>query len=103
MVKKNYPKGSKHQCRILTYDYLDRVYICTLEQALLKEKVFTLRDLKVGQEVTAIIKEIQNNGLLVEIGKVTGFIQNEHLSEIIMSSINALKGKFHVGQKIKAR
>lgn len=103
VVMKDYPIGSQHQCRILNYDRLEDLYICTMEKTLLKEKIFTYYDTKIGDDITVQIKDIEKNGLLIQAGRLEGYILNEHLSDAVLPNYNIIKSKFHIGQKLKAK
>ncbi|XP_044752807.1 protein RRP5 homolog [Coccinella septempunctata] len=100
-IKDKFPKGSKHQCVVLGYNHMDRVYICGIEKDLLKEKYFSSKDLKVGDLVEGTIQEIKKNGIILSVGRVKGFIPNIHLTDVLYSEY--LKKKFVVGKKMQAR
>ncbi|XP_044761158.1 protein RRP5 homolog isoform X2 [Coccinella septempunctata] len=100
-IKEKFPKGSKHQCVVLCYNHMDRVYICGVEKELLKEIYFSSKDLKVGDLVEGSIQEIKKNGVILSVGRVKGFIPNIHLTDVLYSEY--LKKKFVVGKKIQAR
>jgi hypothetical protein len=34
------PVGSHHKCRILDYNHMQQMYICTFEKNVIKEKIF---------------------------------------------------------------
>nr|CAH7737777.1 unnamed protein product [Callosobruchus chinensis] len=100
-IKAKYYPGSKHKCRILDFSRISRMYICTLEQALIKEKTFTVQDVKVGQLLNVKIITIKPEGLVVSAGHVTGFVPNVYLSNSEYS--DNLKKKYKEGQKVDAR
>lgn len=101
LVNKKYPKGKEVKCRILDYNRLDAVYVCTVETSVLNEKFFTIDDLTLGQLVTGNILEINNAGVVVKFGNLQGFIDNFHLSNTQYSE--KIKSKFRIQQKIKVR
>lgn len=101
LVNEKYPKGKSVQCRILDYNRLDSVYICSVEAAVLNEKYFTKEDLVLGQLVTAEVTEVKDAGLVVKFGHLQGFIDNLHLSNAQYTG--NIKNRFRVGQKVKAR
>lgn len=101
LVKEKYPKGKSVKCRILDYNRLDSVYICTVEASVLKETLFTKDDLICGLMVMAQITEITSAGLVVKFGRLQGFIENLHLSNSQYSE--TIKRKFRVGQKLRAK
>lgn len=101
IVKEKYPKGKMVKCRILDYNRLDAVYICTVETSVINEKFFTKDDLVSGQLVIVHVAEIKDDGLVVKFGHLQGFIDNLHLSNAQYSE--NIKSKFRVNQKLKAR
>lgn len=103
LVKKTYPTGSQHLCRILSYDCLEKIYICTMEKDMINEKIFSYKDLNLGDELIVEIREIQPKGLLIQAGRIEGYILNEHLTDTVLPNYSSVKTKFHQGQKIKAR
>ncbi|XP_074031130.1 ribosomal RNA Processing 5 isoform X2 [Leptinotarsa decemlineata] len=93
--------GSKHTCRILDYNRLSRLYICTVEQALIKEQIFMSSDVKIGQVVNVTVTSVKNEGLEVSLGHTKGFVPNLFLSNVEYSE--AIKKKYQEGFKSKAR
>nr|CAI5822540.1 unnamed protein product [Callosobruchus analis] len=100
-IKAKYYPGSKHKCRILDYNHIARMYICTLEQALIKEKTFTVQDVKIGELLNVKVATVKPDGLVLSAGHVSGFVPNTYLSNAEYS--DNLKKKFKEGQKINAR
>ncbi|RZC40160.1 RRP5 -like protein, partial [Asbolus verrucosus] len=100
-VRKKYPIGSRHSCRILDYNYMQQLYICTFERKLIKETIFSVKDLKLGQNVAVRVEEVVPNGLIVKAGHVQGFVPNLHLSDVKYN--NSIKGKYSVGMTVNAR
>ncbi|KAL3282705.1 hypothetical protein HHI36_005878 [Cryptolaemus montrouzieri] len=100
-TKDKYINGSKHQCVILNYNHMDRVYICGIEKDLIKEKYFNFNDFSVGELVEGTIYSIIPKGVILAVGQVKGFIPNIHLTDSPYS--DKLKTKFTVGKKVKAK
>ncbi|XP_044266223.1 protein RRP5 homolog [Tribolium madens] len=100
-VRKKYPNGSRHNCRILDYNSMQQLYICTFEKQVIKEKIFTINDIKIGQVVTALVTKIIGNGLIVKVGHVQGFVPNLQLSNVKYT--DNIKAKFSVGMTVNAR
>ncbi|KAK9872990.1 hypothetical protein WA026_020337 [Henosepilachna vigintioctopunctata] len=101
LIKEKYPNGSKHKCIILSYNHMDRVYICGVEKELLQEKYFNFKDFSIGELLVGIVHSIKPNGIILSVGQIKGFIPNIHLTDSPYS--DNLKKKFSVGQKVKAR
>lgn len=100
-VRKKYPISSIQNCRILDYNYMQQLYICTLEKHLIKEKIFKVSDLTVGQNCIVKVEKIVNNGLIVKCGLVQGFVPNLHISSVKFSE--NIKTKFEEGMNISAK
>lgn len=94
-LQRKYENAVK-QVRIINYDPMDGVYLCTDDAKLLTEKYFRLADLSVGQLVKCRVKEpLKTHGVLVKIGQLNGFIYKSHLCKTLAKS--------RVGATIKAR
>lgn len=100
-IKAKFAIGSKHSTRILDYNHISRLYICTVEPVLLKEKNFNVNDLKVGQLLTVQVDNVKAEGIVVSAGRIKGFVPNLYISNVEYSE--TLKKKFKVGVKINAR
>lgn len=101
LVKRKFPIDSTHQCRILDYITMDKMYICSFEQSVLKETVFSKNDLKLGQLVNGVVEGINTSGITIKIGKLLGFVTNEHISNVQYS--DNMKRNYHVGDSVVAR
>ena len=91
---------SEHKCRILAYDYLDRVYTCSTEKAVLSQKHLSKFSLIPGEIIDVTIAQIiEDTGfILVSIGNIIGSVPPEHVSDI-----GGLVTDIKVGQVVKAR
>ncbi|XP_035743822.1 protein RRP5 homolog isoform X2 [Vespa mandarinia] len=92
---------SVHKCRILFYNWMEKMYICTMQQDELQEKYFTESDLSIGDILRVQIKTIntENNYMTVSIGRITGTVASDHISDFGSNVMGTLK----VGQSIEAR
>lgn len=71
MVK--YHPDSQHKVRIIHYDPIDLLHICSVDPKVLKEKYFSLADVKPGDLVTAEIGRKVNDGRYeVRVGNLKG-------------------------------
>ncbi|XP_036342806.1 protein RRP5 homolog [Rhagoletis pomonella] len=79
-----YAKKTKHKVRVLDYDPMDSLYICTDDAKTVNEKVFTLDDIKPGEFVTAIVKEREAKvgGYAMQVGRVKGIIEKLYLAPV---------------------
>ncbi|CAG9771962.1 unnamed protein product [Ceutorhynchus assimilis] len=101
VLGQKYPITSKHQVRIIDYNHLSQLFICTPEQNVIKETVFAAQDLTPGQLCDVIVEDIKEEGIVVATGHIKGFVTNLHLSNNRYTA--NVKKKFKEGQKIKAR
>lgn len=93
---------SVHKCRVLFYNWMEKMYTCTMQHDELQEKHFTESDLSIGDILRVQIKNIntENNYVTVSIGKITGTVASDHISDF---GPNAMGGTLKVGQWIEAR
>lgn len=90
-----YQKGTKHKVRIINYDPIDFLYICSDDNKIINEKYYTMDDIEIGAKCQAKVERKHKNGYEVSVGKLKGHIENLHLS----SSKRILKE----GEVIEAR
>lgn len=100
-VKTKFTIGSKHSARILDYNHISRLYVCTVEQGLLKEKNFNVNDLKIGHLLTVKVDSIKTEGIVVSAGRIKGFVPNLYISNVEYSE--NIKKKFKEGVTLNAR
>lgn len=100
-ISNKFSVGSNHTCRILDYSHMSKMYICALDQALVKEKLFCNKDISVGQLLNVTIDSVKPEGLVVVSGHIRGFVPNLHISNVKYSE--SIKKKFKPGDKVKAR
>lgn len=89
--------GSKvKMVRIVSYEPMDGIYVCTDDPGLVAEKFLKIGDLSVGQLVSCKVREPLNaQGILVKIGQLSGFIYKQQLDKTL--------AKCKPGATIKAR
>lgn len=100
-IIEKFSSGTTHRCRILSYSWMDGIYICTMQHSLLKQKYFSLSDFKLGDVVNVKITDINNEtGIInVQVGKFNGQIAPDHVSD---TGLNAL-AKLKVDKEVEAR
>ncbi|XP_053613446.1 protein RRP5 homolog [Plodia interpunctella] len=110
VLAKSYPVGSTHKVRVVSYNLCDYTYTVSDNPAILKEKYFSMDQLSVGQLVDGSVTHVADDHVLLQVGRVTGFVPQSHLSDSGVfvdpkkSSISKLsKKKFKVGQSVRAR
>lgn len=87
VIMNKYTKNSKHKIRVLEYDPIDALYICTDDEIAVAEKYFALSDLKVNDIVNAKVVERDQKapGYIVSVGKIRGkfFFRNNRTIKLI--------------------
>ncbi|XP_070516056.1 rRNA biogenesis protein RRP5-like [Cardiocondyla obscurior] len=97
-----FKEGTTHRCRILAYDWMEHVYICSVEEEILKEKYFSVRDINIGDILTVTVYQLTDEfrGYInVQVGKIKGIVPQEHISDAGLSGLRKLKD----GDNITAR
>ncbi|RVE44119.1 hypothetical protein evm_011230, partial [Chilo suppressalis] len=109
VVANSYPIGSTHRVRVVAYNPCDFLYLVSDRTEVINEKYFSLSEMQVGQLVDATVKAVTDNHLLVDVGRVTGYIPRNQFSDAGIfvdpkkASTSKLTKKFKVGQSLKAR
>lgn len=71
-----YAPLSKHVVRIVSYDPIDLLYICTDDEKAIDEKYFTPTDVKIGELIKAkFVREISDGRIEFSIGTIKAFIE----------------------------
>lgn len=101
-IIEKFTPGTKHKCRVITYSWMDAVYICTMQHSLLEQKYFSLLDLKPGDVVNVRIISInaETGFVNVQLGKINGQIAPEHVSDTGLSALRKLKVDTEVEAKV---
>ncbi|XP_069678974.1 rRNA biogenesis protein RRP5 isoform X2 [Periplaneta americana] len=89
LLLKKYEIGTKHKCKVLSYDYMTQQFVCTLDKVMIKSKVCKIGDLQPGMKIKCQIMEHTRNGALVTIlgcGKLfTAFVQSLNMGNVSLS------------------
>lgn len=76
-----YSKNSVHKVRVMHYDPIDLLHVCSIDPAVLNEKHYTSGDVDVGEFVDAKIKRQTKDGRYeVRVGAVRGYIDKVYLA-----------------------
>lgn len=76
-----YAKNSTHKVRVLHYDPIDLLHVCSVDPKVLKEKFYTVDDVSVGDFVDAIVKRKTDDGRHeVTVGAIRGYIDAARLA-----------------------
>lgn len=86
--------NSVHQVRVMDYNILEDLYLCTNDSKLLKEKYFSTYDLTLGQFAQAKVEEKINDGYRLSIGNVRAYLKGVFLNKT---------SKIKVGDDLKVR
>ncbi|RLU17008.1 hypothetical protein DMN91_011077 [Ooceraea biroi] len=100
-IPAEFKEGSAHRCRVLSYNWTEHLYVCTMEHDLLKRKYFSASDLKLGDtlNVTVVNVDTKSGFVQVQVGKIWGAVPPEHVSDVGSSASSKLK----VGDGVEAR
>lgn len=100
-VKTTFLPNTKHKCRVLNYDWFDRVYICSMEKDILNQKHFTATNFVPGELCTAEITRIdlQYKSVNLKVDRAQGYVPPEHVSDFGKNIIDKLK----VGKNVNVR
>ncbi|KAL6430719.1 hypothetical protein ACFW04_006937 [Cataglyphis niger] len=92
-IPTEFKQGSTHKCRILAYNWMEHLYVCTMKDEILKQKYFSASDFNYGDIITVTITDIDtSNGYIhVQAGNVSGFVPPIHVSDSGLSALNKLK------------
>ncbi|KAL8758381.1 MAG: hypothetical protein Q9184_003949, partial [Pyrenodesmia sp. 2 TL-2023] len=101
-----YKVGSVHRARVIGYNYMDGLYIVSMEPKILAQPFLSIDDVQVGQIVKGTIQKIlinENgiNGIIVSIAEgITGLVPEIHFSDI---HLQHPERKFKEGASVTAR
>lgn len=100
-IATEFKQGSTHKCRILAYNWMEHLYVCTMEDEILKQKYFSVSDLNYGDIITVTITQIDKDAgyMHVQAGNILGFVPPMHISDNGLSALNKMK----IGNSIEAR
>ncbi|KAL8735911.1 MAG: hypothetical protein Q9166_000473 [cf. Caloplaca sp. 2 TL-2023] len=101
-----YRTGSVHQGRVIGYNYMDGLFIVSLEPKVIAQPFLSVDDVQVGQIVRGtierlLIKESGVTGIIVNLSEsVTGLVPEVHFSDI---HLQHPEKKFKEGASVTAR
>ncbi|KAL8818690.1 MAG: hypothetical protein Q9223_002727 [Gallowayella weberi] len=101
-----YKAGSVHKARIIGYNYIDGLFIVSLEPKVIAQPFLSIDDVQVGQIVRGtieklLIKESGVSGLIINLADgITGLVPEVHFSDI---HLHHPEKKFKEGAPITAR
>lgn len=101
-----YKVGSVHKARVTGYNYMDGLYIVSMEPKVIAQTFLSIDDVRVGQVVKGtieklLINETGVNGLIVAIAEgITGLVPEIHFSDI---HLQHPEKKFKLGASVTTR
>ncbi|KAI4120878.1 MAG: hypothetical protein LQ338_006703 [Usnochroma carphineum] len=101
-----YQVGSIHQARVVGYNYMDGLYIVSMEPKILAQPFLSMEDVQVGQTVNGTIQKVLVNesgiyGIIIAIAEgVTGLVPEIHFSDV---HLQHPERKFKEGAPVTAR
>ncbi|XP_076065357.1 ribosomal RNA Processing 5 [Oratosquilla oratoria] len=82
-VKEVFPIGRKVCCRVLHYNFFDKFFIISLQSSVIRQQLVKYSEAKLGDLLTARIKELNANGAVVALGqRVDGIVPTLHLMDV---------------------
>ncbi|XP_039276445.1 protein RRP5 homolog isoform X2 [Nilaparvata lugens] len=80
--KHDFKVGEMHTVRVIHYDLMENVYICSMKPELLSIGVYSANDLQVGQIVEGkVTRKLAGKGVNLQVGNVTVFAPHFHLTD----------------------
>ncbi|KAL8716068.1 MAG: hypothetical protein Q9225_006249 [Loekoesia sp. 1 TL-2023] len=101
-----YKTGSVHKARVIGYNYMDGLYIVSLEPKVIAQPFLSIDDVEVGQTVKGtiqklLVNESGINGIIVSLAEgITGLVPEIHFSDI---HLQHPERKFKEGASVTAR
>ena len=101
-----YKVGSVHKARIIGYNYIDGLFIVSMEPKVIDQAFLRMEDVKVGQVVKGSVEKIMVggngvSGVIVNIAEgITGLVPETHLADI---HLQHPEKKFREGNLVTAR
>lgn len=101
-----YKLGSTHKARVIGYNYMDGLFIVSMEPKVINQPFFRLEDVKAGQVVKGTIEKLMVNetgvsGLLLNIAEgITGLVPEIHFADV---HLQHPEKKFKEGSSVTAR
>lgn len=93
-----YEAGSVHKIRVLHYDPIDLLHVCSVDAKIINEKYFSCNDVQTGDFVTVTIARKINDGRhAITLGRIKGFIHPIYLSKATSAD------RLQPGRKFKCR
>lgn len=82
-IPSSFVKDSIHKCRILSYDLMDQVHVCTMQKQMLKSTYKTAEILKIGEVIDVQIMNYKPDGFIfVRAGNIMGDVPTEDIMDI---------------------
>ena len=101
-----YKVGSVHKARILGYNFIDGLFIVSMEPKVIDQAFLRMEDVKVGQVINGSVEKVMVggngvSGVIVNIAEgITGLVPETHLADI---HLQHPEKKFRDGNLVTAR
>ncbi|KAG4070671.1 hypothetical protein HA402_013591 [Bradysia odoriphaga] len=94
-VMQKYHKNSFHRVRIVAYDPMDSLFICSVNEKIIDEKFFSVDDVEIGDYVEAkVIRRLKDEALQIKVGNIRGYIEKAHISTTTTAAKLTRNAKF---------
>lgn len=85
-ILSKFQKDTFHKVRILHYDPIDLLHVCSVDAKIISEKYFTSNDIDVGELINVKIqRKLKDGRYAFALGKVNGFIHPFYMSKITLA------------------
>lgn len=93
-----YQAKSVHTVRVLHYDPIDLLHVCSVDSKIISEKYFSCNDVKTGDFVTVTIQRKLNDGrYAISVGQIKGYIHPTYIAKSTSAE------KLQLNRKLKCR
>ncbi|KAG0718910.1 Protein RRP5 [Chionoecetes opilio] len=100
-ITRDFPVGKKHTCRLIKYNFLDQLFIVSLQKSVLEQQFVSYSELAPGQVVEATVSGYEETGARLAVSKViSGHVPALHLTN---NPVKHPQRKHPLGQQVTAR
>lgn len=97
-ILSKYQKDSVHKVRVIHYDPIDLLHVCSVDKEVVAEKHFSVDDVSAGDSVDAVMRRSLKDGRHeVRVGRIKGFIHPMYLSKATPNK------KLEAGKRLRCR
>lgn len=84
-VMQKYHKNSFHRVRIVAYDPMGSLFICSVNEKIIDEKFFSVEDVDIGDYVEArVIRQLKDEALQIKVGNIRGMSTERQFFALVL-------------------